>query len=224
MSVFKQLQKARTMFLSADIKKSGKNKFAGYEYFELGDFIPAIHKIFDEVGLCGVVRFTDSVASLTVYDVEDVSHGSVEFTSPMVYAENIKGQAIQNLGSTHTYLRRYLWLMAMEIVEHDSVDSTAPVAVPTAPVSIPKEAPKAAPSTAVEPQMVTMPSGEKIPHDNKLFVDKLIEWAAVQESKSELVGAWKANQKVIDGIKKLEPELFEHLKNCFSDLKAKYEE
>jgi len=222
MSVFKQLQKARTMFLSADIKKSGKNKFAGYEYFELGDFIPAIHKIFDEVGLCGVVRFTDSVASLTVYDVEDVS--SIEFTSPMVYAENIKGQAIQNLGSTHTYLRRYLWLMAMEIVEHDSVDSTAPVAVPSAPVSIPKAAPKAAPSTAVEPPMVTMPSGEKIPHDNKLFVDKLIEWAASQESKSELIGAWKANQKVIDSIKKDDPELFEHLKTCFSDLKAKYEE
>ena len=231
MSVFKQLQKARTMFLSADIKKSGKNKFAGYEYFELGDFIPAIHKIFDEVGLCGVVRFSDTVASLTVYDVEDVNHGSVEFTSPMVYAENIKGQAIQNLGSTHTYLRRYLWLMAMEIVEHDSVDSTAPVAatpVVVAPIVTPKAAPKPAPSTAAEAPkptaMVTMPSGEKIPHDNKLFVDKLIEWAAVQESKTELIGAWKANQKIIDAIKKDEPELFEHLKNCFSDLKAKYEE
>jgi len=217
MSVFKQLQKARTMFLSSDIKKSGKNKFAGYEYFELGDFIPAIHKIFDEVGLCGVVRFTDSLASLTVYGDE----GSIEFTSPMVYAENIKGQAIQNLGSTHTYMRRYLWLMAMEIVEHDSVDSTAPNEKPAAPVVIPKELPKAAPSTEA---LVTMPSGEKIPHDNKLFVDKLIEWAAVQESKKELVGAWKANQKVIDALKRDDPDLFEHLKNCFSDLKAKYEE
>lgn len=217
MSVFKQLQKARTMFLSSDIKKSGKNKFAGYEYFELGDFIPAIHKIFDEVGLCGVVRFTDSLASLTVYGDE----GSIEFTSPMVYAENIKGQAIQNLGSTHTYMRRYLWLMAMEIVEHDSVDSAAPSEKPAAPVVIPKELPKAAPSTEA---LVTMPDGEKVPHDNKLFVDKLIEWAAVQESKKELVGAWKANQKVIDALKRDDPDLFEHLKNCFSDLKAKYEE
>ncbi len=124
MSVYKQLQQARTLFLSIDIKKSGKNKFAGYEYFELGDFIPTIHQIFNKVGLCGVVRFTNEIASLTIYDVEDVNHGSIEFTSPMVFAENSKGQAIQNLGSTHTYMRRYLWLMAMEIVEHDSVDSS----------------------------------------------------------------------------------------------------
>ena len=202
MSVFKQLQKARTMFLSSDIKKSGKNKFAGYEYFELGDFIPAIHNIFDLVGLCGVVRFTNEVASLTVYGDE----GSIEFTSPMVFAENSKGQAIQNLGSTHTYMRRYLWLMAMEIVEHDSVDA-APQA--EKPKEIKQEAPPV-PKGATE--------------DQKLFVDKLIEWAAVQDTKSELVGAWKANQKQIDAIKVSDPNLFNHLKTCFTELKDNIKE
>lgn len=203
MSVFKQLQKARTMFLSSDIKKSGKNKFAGYEYFELGDFIPAIHKIFNEVGLCGVVRFTNEVASLTVYDVEDVSHGSIEFTSPMVFAENSKGQAIQNLGSTHTYMRRYLWLMAMEIVEHDSVDAAAPAEAPAKPIVIPQQ--------PVNP-------------NHQLFVDNLIAWAVEQTSQKELVGAWKANQKEIDALKKAEPALFEHLKTCFTELKANIKE
>ena len=202
MSVFKQLQKARTMFLSSDIKKSGKNKFAGYEYFELGDFIPAIHNIFDLVGLCGVVRFTNEVASLTVYGDE----GSIEFTSPMVFAENSKGQAIQNLGSTHTYMRRYLWLMAMEIVEHDSVDA-APQA--EKPKEIKQEAPPV-PKGATE--------------DQKLFVDKLIEWAAVQDTKSELVGAWKANQKQIDALKVSDPKLFDHLKTCFTELKDNIKE
>jgi len=203
MSVFKQLQKARTMFLSSDIKKSGKNKFAGYEYFELGDFIPAIHKIFNEVGLCGVVRFTNDTASLTVYDVEDVGHGSIEFTSPMVFAENSKGQAIQNLGSTHTYMRRYLWLMAMEIVEHDSVDAAAPAETPAKPIVIPQQ--------PVNP-------------NHQLFVDNLIAWAVEQTSQKELVGAWKANQKEIDALKKAEPALFEHLKTCFTELKANIKE
>lgn len=203
MSVFKQLQKARTMFLAAPIKKSGKNKFAGYEYFELGDFIPTIHNIFDSVGLCGVVRFTNEVASLTVYGDE----GSIEFTSPMVYAENTKGQAIQNLGSTHTYMRRYLWLMAMEIVEHDSVDA-APQA--EKPKEIKQEAPPVPPKGATE--------------DQKLFVDKLIEWAAVQDTKSELVGAWKANQKQIDALKVSDPKLFDHLKTCFTELKDNIKE
>jgi hypothetical protein len=199
MSVFKQLQKARTMFLSADIKKSGKNKFAGYEYFELGDFIPAIHKIFNEVGLCGVVRFTNDTASLTVYGDE----GSIEFTSPMVFAENSKGQAIQNLGSTHTYMRRYLWLMAMEIVEHDSVDAAAPTETPAKPIVIPQQ--------PVNP-------------NHQLFVDNLIAWAVEQTSQKELVGAWKANQKEIDALKKADPALFEHLKTCFTELKANIKE
>lgn len=203
MSVFKQLQKARTMFLSAPIKKSGKNKFAGYEYFELSDFIPTVHKIFDEVGLCGVVRFTNEVASLTVYGDE----GSIEFTSPMVFAENAKGQAIQSLGSTHTYMRRYLWLMAMELVEHDSVDAAPQVEKPK---EIKQEAPPVPPKGATE--------------DQQLFVNKLIEWAAVQDTKSELVGAWKANQKQIDALKVADPKLFDHLKTCFTELKDNIKE
>jgi len=201
MSVFKQLQKARTMFLSADIKKSGKNKFAGYEYFELGDFIPAIHKIFNEVGLCGVVRFTADTASLTVYGDE----GSIEFTSPMVFAENAKGQAIQSLGSTHTYMRRYLWLMAMEIVEHDSVDAAAPAETPAKPIVVAQKT-------------------EEINQDHQLFVDNLIAWAAEQTSQKELVGAWKSNQKQIDALKKADTALFEHLKTCFTELKANIKE
>ena len=204
MKVFKRLQTARTMFLKSDIKKSGKNKFAGYEYFELGDFIPSIHQIFNEAGLCGVVRFTNDVATLTVYDVEDGT--SIEFTSPMVFAENSKGQAIQNLGSTHTYMRRYLWLMAMEIVEHDSVDAAPQVEKP-------KEVTQAPP---VPPKGAT--------EDQKLFVDKLIEWAVVQDTEKELIGAWKANQKQIDALKVSDPALFEHLKTCFTEMKANFKE
>jgi len=39
---------------------------------------------------------------------------------------NPKGHVIQNLGSTHTYLRRYLWVMALELVESDEVDAGEP--------------------------------------------------------------------------------------------------
>ena len=34
---------------------------------------------------------------------------------------------IQNLGAVQTYIRRYLWVTAMEIVEHDALDSSAPI-------------------------------------------------------------------------------------------------
>jgi len=120
MTVYRKLQAARHELVNSGIKKTGHNSYGGWKYYELGDFIPTVHKLFDAVGLCGVVSFGET-ATLTVYDTEDGT--SVQFSTPIVYAENNKGQAIQVLGSTHTYLRRYLWLLAMEIVEADTVDA-----------------------------------------------------------------------------------------------------
>jgi hypothetical protein len=123
--VHKKLMAARIMLQNAPLKKSGHNKFAGYSYFELGDFIPTINQIFNEVGLCGVVSYDSEIASLTITDTDDGT--SLVITSPMAEA-NLKGcHPIQNLGAVETYTRRYLWVTAMEIVEHDALDSSAPI-------------------------------------------------------------------------------------------------
>jgi len=125
MGVHKKLITARVQLQSESLKKSGHNKFAGYQYFELGDFLPQINSIFHSVGLCGVISYDSEVASLTITDVDDGT--SIVITSPMVEA-NLKGaHAIQNLGAVETYQRRYLWMTAMEIVEHDALDSSAPL-------------------------------------------------------------------------------------------------
>jgi hypothetical protein len=123
--VHKKLMQARIALQNAPLKKSGHNKFAGYSYFELGDFIPTINQIFNEIGLCGVVSYDTEIASLTITDVDDGT--SLVITSPMADA-NLKGcHPIQNLGAVETYTRRYLWVTAMEIVEHDALDSSAPI-------------------------------------------------------------------------------------------------
>ena len=123
--VHKKLMQARMLLQNAPLKKSGHNKFAGYSYFELGDFIPTINAIFNEVGLCGVVSYDTEIASLTITDTDDGT--SLVITSPMAEA-NLKGcHPIQNLGAVETYTRRYLWVTAMEIVEHDALDSSAPI-------------------------------------------------------------------------------------------------
>jgi len=123
--VHKKLMQARIALQNAPLKKSGHNKFAGYSYFELGDFIPTINQIFNEIGLCGVVSYDTEIASLTITDTDDGT--SLVITSPMAEA-NLKGcHPIQNLGAVETYTRRYLWVTAMEIVEHDALDSSAPI-------------------------------------------------------------------------------------------------
>ena len=125
MGVHKKLMEARIALQSAPLKKSGHNKFAGYQYFELGDFLPQINEIFHRNGLCGVISYTKDYADLTITDVDDGT--SISISSPMVEA-NLKGaHAIQNLGAVETYQRRYLWMTAMEIVEHDALDSSPPV-------------------------------------------------------------------------------------------------
>jgi hypothetical protein len=123
--VHKKLMQARILLQNAPLKKSGHNKFAGYSYFELGDFIPTINQIFNDVGLCGVVSYDAEIASLTITDIDDGTN--IVITSPMAEA-NLKGcHPIQNLGAVETYTRRYLWVTAMEIVEHDALDSYAPI-------------------------------------------------------------------------------------------------
>jgi hypothetical protein len=48
----------------------------------------------------------------------------ITISSPMSSAA-LKGcHEVQNLGAVQTYLRRYLWVAALEIVEHDAIDSS----------------------------------------------------------------------------------------------------
>jgi hypothetical protein len=120
--VYEKLQTARIKLQSMQLKKSGHNKFAGYQYFELGDFLPTINQIFHELKLCPVVTFTKDYATLRIIDFD--TGGCITFTSPMADAQ-LKGcHPIQNLGAVETYSRRYLYVTALEIVEHDALDAT----------------------------------------------------------------------------------------------------
>jgi hypothetical protein len=122
MEVYRKLAVARAKLRAQVLKKSGKNKFANYDYFELGDFLHPTLQIFDDLGLIGIVSFTKDEASLSIVDVEN--GGEIVITSPFGSAA-LKGcHEVQNIGAVETYQRRYLWVAAMEIVEHDALDAT----------------------------------------------------------------------------------------------------
>ena len=125
MKITKKLMAVRNDLQGMSLSKSGHNKFAGYKYFELGDFLPAIQQLFNKHGLCDVISFTQDIATMVIYDIEDDSF--VTFTSPMGSA-NLKGcHEVQNIGAVETYQRRYLYVTALAIVEHDALDSSPPV-------------------------------------------------------------------------------------------------
>ena len=81
--------------------------------------------------LCAVISFDKDMARMEITDIAAPmtnSGGNRQFitiTSPMSTAA-LKGcHEVQNLGAVQSYLRRYLWVAALEIVEHDAIDSSA---------------------------------------------------------------------------------------------------
>lgn len=122
MNIYQKLNEARKLFHQKQMQKSGHNKFAGYDYFTIADFISPALEIFEEVGLVGMVSFGKELATLEIVNCDQIDE-RIQFTSPMSEA-NLKGcHPVQNLGAVHTYLRRYLWVAALEIVEQDALDS-----------------------------------------------------------------------------------------------------
>lgn len=126
--IYSALAQAREDFHELELKKSGRNKFADYYYFQLADFVTPGLKCLKANGLVSLISFDTEMATMRVF-----GHGStLTITSPMSSAA-LKGcHDVQNLGAVQTYLRRYLWMALLEIVEHDAFDSAEPAPAYTA--------------------------------------------------------------------------------------------
>jgi hypothetical protein len=230
MSVYKKLQEARIQLQNTKLNKSGKNKFAGYEYFELGDFLPQIQNICQKIGLCGMVSFTQTDAYLTIHETE--GDGFVTFTSPMSSAA-LKGcHDVQNLGAVQTYLRRYLWTNAFEIVEHDALDATTGGVEPV---------------KKVEPKPVPLPTGESKPVAKPIAGEKgewqivapaipaegaIEDWLALIKTSShmlldlcadeaDVMQIFKKNKVLFDTVKSQDAVFFKEMMGKFTETKNK---
>lgn len=124
MNIYQKLQKSRVLLQEKNLKKSGENKFSNFKYYELADFLPAINKIFEEVGLSSAFNLTEDKAILTIINSEKTDEIQ-QFTTPIAKVE-LKGcTEIQAIGACSTYARRYLYMNALEITEADVLDKNA---------------------------------------------------------------------------------------------------
>lgn len=229
MSVYKKLQQARLALQNTKLSKSGKNKFAGYEYFELGDFLPQIQKICADVGLCGAVSFNTDMAYLTIHDTD--GEGFVTFTSPMSSAA-LKGcHDVQNLGAVQTYLRRYLWTNAFEIVEHDALDATTGGIEPVKKVE-PKPVPQPV-QVKVEPKKIVGEKGEwQIVAPAAPAEGEITEWLDLIKTSShmlldlcadeaDVMQIFKKNKVLFDTVKSHDAVFFKEMMGKFTETKNK---
>jgi hypothetical protein len=230
MSVHKKLMAARVKLQGIKLKKSGQNKFAGYSYFELGDFLPEIQQIFNDLGLCGVVSYDIEYARLCITDVEDGT--TIVITSPMAEA-NLKGtHPIQNLGAVETYQRRYLWMTAMEIVEHDILDASEPVKEQPKPAAVQPLKPPVKPVKGkvdpIPPQHVE-PAAWTIhidAPDDETWVVMLLEATKLKigmaTDADQLKEMFQVNKALYGKLKDLNPAVYADIMDGFSAAKRSF--
>lgn len=121
LNIYGKILEARKRFLETGIKKTGVNRYAEYKYFTLDDIIPIKQSIFQDLGLSDVISFTNEAATLTIFNV-DAPEETISFSSQLAPDESLIKNPIQKVGAIQTYVRRYLYMLALDIIESDGIE------------------------------------------------------------------------------------------------------
>ena len=135
MNLNESIINVRVKLQNAKLKKSGKNKSAGFDYFELADFLPKLNELMLEEKMNDRFYIKDGYAILELQKDEEINQYTMPFTmfeTPTYRRENrdtgevydVKSmQDIQYLGALNTYYKRYLYLNAFGITDGEVIDS-----------------------------------------------------------------------------------------------------
>ena len=121
-NIYEKITNIKNDFLKENVKKSGRNKFANYTYYELADITPVLIELCKKYGIFTKFSYTKDEATLEIVNIENPNEREI-YTSPMEELE-LKGcNKIQALGGCETYSRRYLYMSAFDIIENDMFDA-----------------------------------------------------------------------------------------------------
>lgn len=116
----------RVELQNAKLKQSGKNKFAGFTYYELSDFLPKLNELMLKYKVNDHIVIGKDYAELTLHLGEEKQ----TYTMPFVIYDTPKNkngsdsmQHIQYLGALNTYYKRYLYLNAFGITDGEVIDA-----------------------------------------------------------------------------------------------------
>ena len=137
-----KITELRRIVAEAELKQTGLNKYAGFKYYQLEDFLPTVNKLCDRIGLFpsfSILNYTDHVwdkekreyyevtknmARLRIKDTEGNEFEDFEIPVAEVRMGGKDRNPIQELGAANTYLKRYLYMNFLELSEGDAVDAT----------------------------------------------------------------------------------------------------
>ena len=122
LNIYLKIQLCRVELHAMNLRKTGKNKFAGFNYYTLEDITPTLNKLLLKYRLASEISFNNQIGRLKLTNVDNTQETLI-FEAPMREADQKGCNSVQNLGATITYMRRYLYLIAFDIVEYDTFDA-----------------------------------------------------------------------------------------------------
>ena len=221
-NVYQRLLTARAKFLEADVQKTGKNMHLSFKYFELDDIVPSAIRIFNEVGLIPIVNFTADTATMNVINTDNPEE-SISFTAPFNQIAPIVSNAgkqatneMQALGSSITYMRRYLYMMALDICESDSIDAN--IGNDTAPAQTEKKTPATPQQRQEVKQELTAPNDNATSLQIKGLKAVLKQLRKADPSKEEMISNIAVQTKGFTEISKSDcEELINRIKEMLGE-------
>jgi hypothetical protein len=172
-----------------------------------------------------MVSFTATDAYLTIHETE--GDGFVTFSSPMSSAA-LKGcHDVQNLGAVQTYLRRYLWTNAFEIVEHDALDAVMgkdePAKKSEPAKVIPLKAPIAGQKGEWQIVAPAVPEGDVSDWLQLIKTSSymLLDLCANEE---DVMAIFKKNKVLFDTVKAEDAIFFKEMMAKFTEVKNQFKE
>lgn len=118
--------KIRVELQKSKIKKSGKNKYAGFDYYELKDFLPRLNELLLQENINDKFSIENDEVVLTLMkgdEKQEYKMPFVLFETPLNKNGSKSMQDIQYLGALNTYYKRYLYLNAFGITDGEVIDS-----------------------------------------------------------------------------------------------------
>jgi hypothetical protein len=133
------------------IKKTGRNNFGNYDYYQLKDFMPKVIRLLAKYHLVSAVTVFNDEARLEISDDGRYDKANITFSMPIIInsktdevkrieeGKNKQGapmkieststdsakDAMKTIGAAITYARRYLWITALELTETDQIEAEA---------------------------------------------------------------------------------------------------
>lgn len=115
----------RVKLQKAKLKKSGKNDFAKFDYFELADFLPKLNELMQEEKINDRFYIKDDYAILELIKGDERQEYKIPFTqfeTPLNKQGQPSMQEIQYFGALNTYYKRYLYLNCWGITDGEVID------------------------------------------------------------------------------------------------------